>query len=188
MSITNPVGTQVQHNQSVKLALGIAKEAIKLNSQPHVQNGETQRTSCSKKALYPFELSLQDQVGSARELSKVRPQQTWNRGMGSAFGAQPRLVPNPAVQNHRLRHVTCKTQPWKPRMSRVSLILPISTLLGKAGAGETLVSLLHLPLWVQTNESVTPFQYLNHQAFPPEPTPILSPSQPSPSFQRATIP
>ena len=113
MSITNPVGTQLQHNQSVKLALGIAKEAIKLNSQPHVQNGETQRTSCSKKALYPFEPSLQDQVGTRTVKGKATADLRPRNGIGfrrpALSGTQPSR-PESQTKTRHLQNPTLETE------------------------------------------------------------------------------
>lgn len=43
--ITRPVWTQSQHNESVNLALGIVKEAIKLNSQPVCKMGKPREPS-----------------------------------------------------------------------------------------------------------------------------------------------
>lgn len=98
---------------------------------PVCKRGKPREEAVRRGALYPFELALQDQLGSARELPKVRPQHTWSRGTESAFGPQPCLVPNLAVLNQRRRgpgEISFKPNLGSPRRRGIPLTRPISTL------------------------------------------------------------
>lgn len=127
MWITSPVWTQSQRNECVKLALGIAKKIVKLNSQSRVQNGETQRTSCSKKRLIaiwacptrPGGLSTRTVKGEATTDMKPRNGIGYRRSTG--WGTKSS---HSESKTDKTKKGQSQTQPWKPEEKQGSVNSP----------------------------------------------------------------
>lgn len=111
--------------------------------------------------------------------------------MRSALGARPWLVPNPALQNQRRtgpRHLSFKTQPWKPEEVQGSVNPPHPQALWKSEKQNNNSGFSSAFTSLSQKEISNSTSILQSPALPPEPSSSPFPLPGQPAFLRADYP